>query len=404
MPEEWVECKMPGCHASCGSSEEFCAVHRETMRTGEPMDIAWQLLKAWPEDPSDEPVSHLPLQHPARKRHRGQAARTGGIEGLEGTMPPEFGSDIDEQEKYTEGFYDNQERWKKYHSRIERAEERADKMESEYEEARSAKAWLEKIAGEESEYDKGEVQRASELAAGLERAARSARSARKRVEMAEIQDFEDDGSFDYTPGGYDRPPGKKEMRPWLEPFEREEALAGEGAEMPDPHESEPPEEEPESDLESAWREITGSGGTVADELGEHLRPDEEKDQQAQQEESQLNEMARQMGEEAGDYFTEGAERSEPNTYANMTTDELKDVYRPLAQQFGSMSPEEQEADPDFMEELEEVRQALRSKEWEEGQNEPSTTQSTRARPARGGRRGGGVRVQPRRGTPRRKGD
>jgi hypothetical protein len=256
--------------------------------------------------------------------------------------------------------------------------------------------------------------------------------------------------YPYTPGGYDRPPtDKREMRPWLELFEREEALAGEGAEMPDPHELEPEkrsdtttltdrnrrsvfgqpfteklrpprvfsdlnipevphgyeeeEEDPESNLESAWREITGSGGTVADELGEHLRPDEEKDQQAQQEESQLNEMARQMGEEAGDYFTEGAERSEPNTYANMTTDELRDVYRPLAQQFGSMSPEEQEADPDFIEELEKVRQVLRRKEWEEGQNESPTTQSTRARPARGGRRGGGVRVQPRRGTPRRKG-
>jgi hypothetical protein len=306
MPEEWAECKMPGCHASCGSSEEFCAVHRETMRTGEPMDIAWQLLKAWPhadipdldddhwltpekKEPPPTNYSHLPLQHSARRRHRGQAARTGGIEGLEGTMPPEF--------------------------------------------------WM-------------------------------------------------------------RPPGKKEMRPELESVSREEALAGEGAEMPDPHELEPPEgEPPERGLESAWREITGSGGTVAEELEEHLRPAEEKEQQAQEEKSQLNEMARQMGEKAENYFTEGAERSE-NTLANMTTDELRDVYRPLAQQHSSMSDEEQEADPDFMEELEEVRQALRSAEWKEGQNEPPTTESTTARPTRGGRRGN-VRVQPRRGTPRR---
>ena len=110
-------------------------------------------------------------------------------------------------------------------------------------------------------------------------------------------------------------------------------------------------------------------------------------------------MARQMGEEAGDYFTQSGAREEPKIYSNMTTDELRDVYRPLQQQFGSMSSEEQEANPDFMEELEEVRQALRSKEWEEGQNKPPITQSTRARPTRSGRRGG-VRIQPRRGTAR----
>tara|TARA_Y100000310_G_C20563316_1_gene754183 strand:+ start:80 stop:1216 length:1137 start_codon:yes stop_codon:yes gene_type:complete len=373
------------------------------------MEIAWQFLKAWPEDPSDEPMSHLPLQHPARKRHRGQAARTGGIEGLEGTMPPEFSSDIAEQEEYTEGFYDNEERRGKYRSRMEREQERADKMESEYEEAKEAKAWLESIdydrerTGHYPEYDKEEMQRASDLAAGFERAARSASTARERAEMAEGEyySFEDDGSFDYTPGGYGSLPSKRERTPYMEPVSREEALAGEGAEMPDPHESEPPEgEPPERGLESAWREITGSGGTVAEELEEHLRPAEEKEQQVREEKSQLNEMARQMGEEAENYFTEGAERSEPNTYANMTTDELRDVYRPLAQQHSSMSDEEQEADPDFMEELEKVRQALRSAEWKEGQNEPPTTESTTARPTRGGRRGN-VRVQPRRGTPRR---
>lgn len=269
-----------------------------------PIEAAWAVLKAWPDPPEEGekerlPVSHLPLQHPARKRHRGQAARTGGIEGLEGTMPPEFGSDI----------------------------------------------------GEAS-------------------------------------------------GDYGRLPGKKEMRPELEPFERDEALASEGAEMPDPSLSQPDEELPEPGLEAAWREITGSGGTAADELGEHLRPDEEKEQQAQEGESQLNEMARQMGEKAGDYFTESAERSEPITYANMSIDELKNAYIPLIQRFDSMSDEEREADPDFMEDLERVRQALRSAEWEEGQNKPATTQSARIRPTRGGRRGG-VRVQPQRGAPRR---
>ena len=335
------------------------------MRTGEPMDIAWQLLKAGPpaeaflpEESEEETPStnhnHLPLQHPARKRHRGQAARTGGIEGLEGTMPPEFSSDIDEQNKIADDFHDAEQKW------------------------RDAKARLGGMP-EGAEWDKL---------------------------SDETKDAMDPVYEGGASGDYGRLPGKKEMRPELEPFEREEALADEGAEMPDPHESEPPEgeppegEPPERGLESAWREITGSGGTVADELEEHLRPDEEKEQQAQEEESQLNEMARQMGEKAGDYFTEGAERSEPNTYANMTTDELKDVYRPLAQQHSSMSDEEQEADPDFMEELEKVRQALRSAEWEEGQNEPPTTESTRARPARGGRRGN-VKVQPRRGAPRR---
>ena len=307
-----------------------------------PIDAAWQLLKAWPDPPEEGekerfPTSHLPLQHSARKRHRGQAARTGGIEGLEGTMPPEFGSDIDEQNKIADDFHDAEQKW------------------------RDAKARLGGMP-EGAEWDK------------------------LHDETKDARDPVYEGG---ASGDYGRLPGKKDKRPELEPFERDEALAGEGAEMPDPHE-----------LEPEMREITGSGGTVADELEEHLRPAEEKEQQAQEEESQLNEMARQMGEKAENYFTEGAERSEPNTYANMSTDELKDVYRPLAQQHSSMSDEEQEADPDFMEELEEVRQALRSAEWEEGQNEPPTTQSTRARPTRGGRRGG-VKVQPRRGPPRR---
>jgi len=364
-----------------------------------PIDAAWQLLKAWPDPPEEGekerfPTSHLPLTHPARKRHRGQAARTGGIEGLEGTMPPEFSSDIDEQNKIADDFHDAEQKWRDAH-------------------AQSDSGFLE---GEEWQ--------------------------RLFDETKDAMDPVYEGG---ASGAYGRPPGKKDKRPELELFERDEALAGEGAEMPDPHELEPEmrddtttltrinrrgdygqrfteklrpprtfrdlnrpevphgyeeEEEPEPSLESAWREITGSGGTAADELGEHLRPAEEKEQQAQEEKSQLNEMARQLGEEAENYFTEGAERSEPNTYANMTTDELKDVYRPLAQQYDSMSDEEQEADPDFMEELEEVRQALRSKEWEEGQNKPPITQSTRARPTRSGRRGG-VRTQPRRGPPRR---
>ena len=333
-----------------------------------PIDAAWQLLKAWPhadipdldddhweEEESEEETpstnhSHLPLTHPARKRHRGQAARTGGIEGLEGTMPPEFSSDIDEQNKIADDFHDAEQKWRDAH-------------------AQSDSGFLE---GEEWQ--------------------------RLFDETKDAMDPVYEGG---ASGAYGRPPGKKDKRPELELFERDEALASEGAEMPDPYESEPPEgEPPERGLESAWREITGSGGTAADELEEHLRPAEEKEQQAQEEKSQLNEMARQMGEKAENYFTEGAERSEPNTYANMSTDELKDVYIPMAQQYDSMSDEEQEADPDFMEELEEVRQALRSKEWEEGQNKPPITQSTRARPTRGGRRGG-VRIQPRRGPPRR---
>jgi len=365
-----------------------------------PIDIAWYFLKAWPDPPEEGekerfPMSHLPLTHSARKRHRNQAARTSGIEGLEGTMPPEFSSDIDEQNKIADDLHDAEQK------------------------RRDAKARL----------------------GGMPEGA----------EWDELHEETKDAMDPVYEGGasdhYERvPTDKREMRPELEPFERDEALAGEGAEMPDPHELEPEmrgdsvkvrrrnrrfgrewgaqpfldmfsrvgvdlnrpevphgyeeEEEPEPSLESAWREITGSGGTVADELEEHLRPAEEKEQQAQEEESQLNEMARQMGEEAGDYFTEGAERSEPNTYANMSTDELRNVYIPMAQQYDSMSDEEREADPDFMEKLEGVRQALRSAEWNEGQNKPPITQSTRARPTRSGRRGG-VRVQPRRGPPRR---
>jgi hypothetical protein len=367
MPEAWATCEAPGCNSNCGSSERYCAVHKDAFNTGEPMEIAWQLLKAWPDPPEEDekerfPTSHLPLQHPARKRHRGQAARTGGIEGLEGTMPPEFGSDIDEQNKIADDFHDAEQKWRDFHREggDDRDEHRGWRGEP-YSNAPS---------------DWGKL-------------------------FSETKDALEPVYEGKASDGYERLPGKKDKRPELEPFEREEALADRGAEMPDPHESEPPEgEPPESDLESAWKEITGSGGTAADELEEHLRPAEEKEQQAQEEESQLNEMARQMGEKAGDYFTESAERSEPNTYANMTTDELKDAYIPMAQQYDSMSDEEREADPDFMEELEKVRQALRSAEWEEGQNKPPVTQSTRARPTRGGRRGN-VKVQPRRGTPRR---
>ena len=354
MPEEWAECKMPGCHASCGSSEEFCAVHRETMRTGEPMEIAWQILKAGPpaeaflphdvddegnviehdySPPKKDPLfNRLSLQHLAR-RGDDHAKEMGGERPLgEDRLP----------EQHMAGQHENT---------------RMNEM------AREA-------AG--TRPDPHELEpNTQRMPTTLTHAGRSSvvqNRLRPGFRSPEVPVADPKPSIDLNtpeiPVGYDE------------------------------------EEEPEGDLESAWREITGSGGTVAEELGEHLRPAEEKEQQAQEEESQLNEMARQMGEKAENYFTEGAERSEPNTYANMTTDELKDVYRPLAQQFGSMSPEEQEADPDFMEELEEVRQALRSAEWKEGQNEPPTTESTTARPTRGGRRGN-VRVQPRRGTPRR---
>ena len=61
MPEAWAECSIENCHNSCGASEEFCPLHRETMRTGEPMDIAWQLLKAWPDPPEEGEKERLPV-------------------------------------------------------------------------------------------------------------------------------------------------------------------------------------------------------------------------------------------------------------------------------------------------------------------------------------------------------
>jgi len=243
MGPEWAECKLPGCHAACDPSEEFCAVHRETMRTGEPMDIAWQFLKAWPEDPSDEPVSHLPLMHPARSRHRRQAARTGGIEGLEGTMAPEFSSDLAEQDELMDRSFAAFDEHDRLYEEAERAEEENKRL-------------RERVTDLKAPHTRGyiydppddpaaarAIQEADEEWGRAEEAAWRAR--RREEDWFEDKLSTTDGSRFRGPG-FDRPPGKTEMRRELEPVSREEALASEGAEMPAPQGYEE-EEEPEPD-------------------------------------------------------------------------------------------------------------------------------------------------------------
>ena len=52
--EGWDECTMPGCHAACDPSEEFCAVHRETT----PMQKAWGFLKGTMGSREDQQRGH----------------------------------------------------------------------------------------------------------------------------------------------------------------------------------------------------------------------------------------------------------------------------------------------------------------------------------------------------------
>ena len=52
--EGWDECTMPGCHAACDPSEEFCAVHRETT----PMQKAWGFLKGTMGSHEDQQRGH----------------------------------------------------------------------------------------------------------------------------------------------------------------------------------------------------------------------------------------------------------------------------------------------------------------------------------------------------------
>ena len=88
MPEAWATCEASGCNSNCGSSERYCAVHKDAFNTGEPMEIAWQLLKAGPpaeaflphdiddeenvieenEPPKKDPLrSRLSIHHPVRR-------------------------------------------------------------------------------------------------------------------------------------------------------------------------------------------------------------------------------------------------------------------------------------------------------------------------------------------------